>query len=131
MEKLTKCNEETGSKVIGFIQHCYLLLVAVVGWVFFRAADLPYACKFLARMFGCLKAEFVPYSVGHYITPWTCMVFVAGAVLSTGIAKNILSWGEENAVLRCCRYFYILLLLFFSVMFLAGNTYNPFIYFRF
>lgn len=32
--------------------HAYTLLIVMIGWVFFRSQDLPYAIDFIGRLFG-------------------------------------------------------------------------------
>ena len=48
--------------------HVYLLLVVMIGWVFFRAETLPGAIAFLKAMAG-LRGGADAYTLGWYLTP--------------------------------------------------------------
>ncbi|MFT5114306.1 MAG: alginate O-acetyltransferase complex protein AlgI [Parasphingorhabdus sp.] len=122
------------------IRHAYLILVVLIGWVFFRAETLPYALEFIASMFG-----FGDRSNDGYF-----MVFVTPKLaLVLGIAVFICAWpalgnwskrlcdltkndsGATSSSICILRDIAIVGLLFLSAVFVTAQSYNPFIYFRF
>lgn len=117
-----------------FIQTIYTLLVVMVGWVFFRADDLTAALAYLHRMF-------VPYnmeSYGKYLSNEFVYVaiiaFVAcgfGALAYKKLFETVKKVQIGELVLKVVNPVFCIFIAYFSVLLLASNTYNPFIYFRF
>jgi len=118
------------------ISHFYVLLVVVVGWVFFRAETLNGAIGYLSVMFGFGSSGTAILMSGELLQNNVIITFIAGIVLSTPI---YLSTGRffnaKYANLKTLRelvlFFAILALFALSTLSIASGTYNPFIYFRF
>jgi alginate O-acetyltransferase complex protein AlgI len=120
------------------LRHSYLLLVVMVGWVFFRADTLPSAIGFLAAMFGLADAtQPTPFTLAFYLTPELWLALVAGVIGSTPIVPALARWREalanrwRAAGLDVMATTVLMLILVASIMQMAARTYNPFIYFRF
>ena len=120
------------------LRHVYLLLVVMVGWVFFRADTLPIAMSFLRTMFGLQTAtEPTPFLLGWYLTPELWLALAAGIVGSAPVIPALSTW--RSARLRAWRAFgfdaaataSLMLILGAAIMQMAARSYNPFIYFRF
>jgi len=120
------------------LRHVYLLLVVMIGWVFFRADTLPTAMAFLRTMFGLQSpAEPTPFTLGWYLTPELWLALLLGVVGSAPLIPALSYWRKKH--LTSWRAFgfdaaataSLMFVLAVSVMQLAANTYNPFIYFRF
>lgn len=116
------------------LQSVYTLLIVIVAWVFFRAENLGNACDYLSRMF-------VPYDMASY-SKYLSNEFVYVAVLafvSCGFGtmfyqKVFAALRRENwgaMLLKVVNPAFCAVIAYFSVLLLASNTYNPFIYFRF
>jgi alginate O-acetyltransferase complex protein AlgI len=120
-------------------RHVYVLLVVMVGWVFFRADTLPQAAAFLTAMAGWGAAEPTPYAPAYYLTPELWLALAAGVVAATPVLPAISRWrARAEAAASGPRLAWALgetaalgLLMLASVMQVAARTYNPFIYFRF
>ncbi len=123
-------------------RHCYVLLVVLIGWVFFRADNLHEALLYLQKMFI--------YSSDGVLHPWiinkvdaqVLVILLVGFLLSTPLYPTIrksLSTLDFTAgfpaIVRGGAdtvYLVNLLLVFaMSILALASGAYNPFIYFRF
>ena len=127
LEKILNVEKKTFSVVEKIFMHIYLLLVVVVGWVFFRAENFTNAWMFLKKMFA----------VSGWGSPSLPIsgLFVAAAVFavffSTALPRKIYNKFSSNWIALliwravCCG------LLFLVLLRLAGASYNPFIYFRF
>ncbi|MDA0095417.1 hypothetical protein OFR75_10305 [Brachyspira hyodysenteriae] len=113
-----------------FINHIYVILVFVLGWVLFRANDLTHALELYKVMFSYQESIF---TVRYFFYPQTQVCFIFG-ILFTGLFQSIFTKIKEAVfstkvyVLESIIQF---ILLFICIMYLVNGTYNPFIYFRF
>lgn len=125
----------------GPFRHVYLLLVVMIGWVFFRADTLPGALAFFEALAGRSPAAPTPFAVQWYLTSELWLALVAGAIGSTPIVPALGRWCDRKRAATPGRGFEwtvgfagtatLLLLLFGSILQVAAHTYDPFIYFRF
>ena len=122
-----------------WLRHVYLLLVVMVGWVFFRAERLDQALQFLATMFGA-GAPSVLHPVGLYVDNRIALALVLGVAGSLPWLPALRARHERRLAegrmagglaLEALGLALIVLLLLLSSLELASNSYNPFIYFRF
>ena len=123
------------------IRHAYLLLVVMVGWVFFRANTLPDALAFLAAMAGRGATAPTPFAVQWYLTPALRLALAAGVIGSLPIGPALARWRERTVAgaedsgaswgFAAASASAIALVLVASIVQIAARTYNPFIYFRF
>ncbi|HEX4339035.1 MAG TPA: MBOAT family O-acyltransferase [Polyangiaceae bacterium] len=125
------------------LRHAYLLLVVIVGWVFFRTDSLASAWTYLEAMAGHAHGTGRVFRLSQYLND---EVLLATAVGVVGAAP-VLPWlgglragwvsgeGPRRAALRVGWDVLALsatgLVLLGSAALLASGTYNPFIYFRF
>ena len=123
------------------LRHLYLMLVVMVGWVFFRADTLSGAAAFLKAMAGVGPALPTAYTIAWYLTPELWLALAAGLIGSTPIVPALGRWrdrwvegGPRLALasgLGALGTAALMLLLVASMMQIAARSYNPFIYFRF
>ncbi len=113
------------------VRHIYLLLVVMIGWVFFRAETLPGAIAFLSAMAGRSPAMPTPYGVMWYLTPELWLAIGAGAIGSIPWVPALAREQEHSWALGLASTAALAVLLLASIMQVAARTYNPFIYFRF
>lgn len=106
----------------------FTFVLVLISWVFFRAADLGHAGRYLAAMFGLGAASPQTALIGGLIDrPYTFLALgVAGIVTfaapqSWDLSRS-LTWGKA---------FYALALLILSLVVLGTQGFNPFIYFIF
>ncbi|HWE31764.1 MAG TPA: MBOAT family protein [Polyangia bacterium] len=116
------------------LRHGYTLLIVLVGWVFFRAETIQQAAAYLRAMGGATSAHSTDL-VG-YLSIRVRLAFVLATLGATlplarwrdriaphrGVAQ--LGWHLSGAVIG-------LAVLALTMSFVASETYNPFIYFRF
>ena len=79
------------------LRHAYVLIVVMVGWVFFRAETLPAAIGFLEAMAGARAVTPGIYTLGWYLTPDVSIALVAGAIGSTPIVPALAAWHDRVA----------------------------------
>ena len=113
-----------------FLNHIYVILVFVLGWVLFRANDLKHALELYKLMFSYKESIF---TVRYFFYPQTLVCFIFG-ILFSGLFQSIFPkireaiFSNRVYVLESIIQF---ILLFICIMYLVNGTYNPFIYFRF
>jgi alginate O-acetyltransferase complex protein AlgI len=118
------------------VQHFYVLLIVMIGWVFFRADSFAYSSKYIQTLFGFNGTQAIDNSTFLYLNDYG-YVFVMGIVFSMPVfdwLKGVF-YREDTFMGRWALpiispVFYMGLLLLVT-MFLVNSTYNPFIYFRF
>jgi len=119
-------------------RHLYALFVVMIGWVIFRADNFAVAANYLYTMSG-LEYATETQPLMRYATDQVLCAILSGVICSTPV------WGRLRAQLasatadrpvplaigHALETLGVLVLFFLSVVWLAGETYNPFIYFRF
>jgi alginate O-acetyltransferase complex protein AlgI len=125
------------------LRHAYGVLTVMVGWVFFRAADLTHAVSFLDAMFSLRYSGFDYFRMTFLSRQLMAAVIigVAGSVpvpacvkaLRDRIAVSGKPWlsGFCDAQVSIWTVVFILFVFMASVMELAMSTYSPFIYTKF
>lgn len=113
------------------LQHFYVLLVVVLGWVFFRAETMGDAFIYIKSLIGLNNGDNNIAFI--YLNPYTIIMLVLALVFAMPVRKkyallwvNSLKWTHSFI-----RYSFYLALFLLSVVELAQSSYNPFIYFRF
>ena len=126
------------------VRHGYALLVVMAGWVLFRAGSFGQAIHILSKMMGIAAAGSPGQNLSRYCSRelvWSILFGVVFAMPSwrwiQGLARRAqqrMPGGLQPAALAAGQAVELLLvtaLLLVSAAWLAGGTYNPFIYFRF
>ncbi|THB78236.1 MAG: MBOAT family protein [Desulfobulbaceae bacterium] len=136
-------------KVFGWlpalVKHCYVILVVIVGWVFFRAETLEHALAYLQAMLSPGRVPFYNSQVFLHINLEFWVVFWIGIICSApvyrlvvsafrvcgnkfdnGCSGTIISGGFSIASVGYFSFVFL-----YSVASLMGGAYNPFLYFRF
>ena len=120
------------------LRHLLVLLVVLFGWVLFRFENLSQLGTALGGMFGLNRNAFTNLETGlMFKNNVFFLIFCCIAVTPVGkLLSNMLKNASKGSVIG--TYIYgvwdvvcPLLLVFLSTMALAGNSYNPFLYFQF
>ncbi len=119
-------------RVHPFISHFYVMLVVIIGWVFFKSDDLSYALSFLHRMFipssgNVVMNEYLSLFHLNFSTLFFCFIAIIFCLPSHRYIKK---WLESKNIIFINQLVLIILLLV-SIIHLTTDTYNPFIYFKF
>lgn len=113
------------------LQRVYVMSVVAIGWVFFRANDFTHGGAYLRALVS--KTFLTPLDMIR-LTNKEFLFFSVLAVALSGLVEMPKSglWVKTKKKLRrgAGGFFYFLLPLL-VILYLAGNTHNPFIYFRF
>jgi alginate O-acetyltransferase complex protein AlgI len=116
------------------LRHLYLILVVMVGWVFFRSPDLPYALNYMQVMFG-LTAGKQFYTAQMYPLSLIAVLVTVGTIASICKREDFNRVFETASnvplVTKSLKYSAYILLFAVCTFLLVVSRHNPFIYFRF
>lgn len=122
------------------VRHAYLISAVFLGWVLFRADDIPHALNYYAALFGVSEVAAIGHLPQLNMNLLLVMLFAyliaIGALQRLGqVSKKITTVAIfKNAQLiyhNGVHWLTLVILLLLSVTELLGSNYNPFIYFRF
>lgn len=124
------------AKAIGRI---YTLFVVFFGWIIFRFTDISMAKAMLKAMFGLYGNAFTNLEtntvlLNNYLFLLVCIL--ACTPMIKLFAEKLKNKGLQGSIgytyiYNVCNIVIPVILLFLSTIALIGNSYNPFIYFRF
>lgn len=122
-------------KIPAIFSHIYTMFFVIVSWILFAVEDAHALGNYLKTMFGLGGTSFFDKRAGYYLVNYIG-IFLIALIACTPILKKIQQWIQtkkklavlyELAVLPAA----VLILFVISVAFLAGESFNPFLYFRF
>ena len=121
-------------KKFPLLSHIYLLLVVVIGWVFFRVESLQQAMNIAARM--VMPWQYTLFDATElmlYFSARKVIVVLCGIVGAGLIQQIAIKWPSVKSRWQhsCAETVFCAFVLFYSILQLVSGTYNPFIYFRF
>ena len=118
-------------KLPKFFRHVYALLLIIIGWVIFASDDVSVLLPYLGSLFGANGAV---GGMDVYTLVTKAVLIVICCVASTELPKRLFGTMtgkmNEKAVFTVKSVLTIVLLTL-SMIFLIGDSYNPFLYFRF
>jgi alginate O-acetyltransferase complex protein AlgI len=126
------------------VGHFYALLVVMCGWVLFRSDTLAQAGWFFKTMSGFAAATEAGHPLGRYVSNQVLSAIVLGGIFSGPTWPRLKAWLAKlpdlapaairpalRATGRLAEIILLAALLLVCAAWLAGGTYNPFIYYRF
>lgn len=111
-------------KAPNFIKHIYALFFIIIGWVIFEF-NVKEIGPFLGAMFNF--KNFASNETVFYLKEYGFFI-ILGAVISVGALKKLIDKERKTTYVEIIFIFVLLLLV---TMALIGESYNPFLYFRF
>lgn len=119
------------------LKHIYLLLIIMIGWVFFRSGSISEALNILKTMFGFnglpLWSVYIPQFINDYWYILFPAIIFSLPILDL-IKKQLPSFNEKidtSIIFNICKTIILLTLFSLVVLTLINSTYNPFLYFNF
>ena len=113
------------------VQHLYSLLLIMLGWIIFALTDFSAIGGYFAALFGAHGG--LDSSTMYLLTSNLILLVIAGfastrlpAKLAAGFVQRLTPAGQT--AVKCIFYTGVLLM---CIAFLVGDSYNPFLYFRF
>ena len=115
-------------KLPAFVGHIYTIFLVIIGWTIFAQTDLSMLLSYLGKMFG-VGTHFIDGNFIYYVS-CNAVLFILLIICSMNHHKLL----EKISFLKNHYWWRIpvmLVLLLVSFAFLVGDSYNPFLYFRF
>lgn len=117
--------------------HIYAMAAVVFGWLLFRSENLSEVWLLLRSMAGTAEVAPAARSLAIDANPVLLCAVAVGAAIATGIPARVCACVSSRlercapALLAAARWSFATVAALFSILLLAGGSYNPFIYFRF
>ena len=121
------------TKMPTVLRRIYTLLVVMLGFVLFNAADLKEALTDIGGLVGIGGVPLVSAETLYYLRSYA-VVLVLGLVGCTPLVKNAvtrLSAGKLSKVMAIAEPVVLIALLILCTAYLVDGSFNPFLYFRF
>ena len=113
-----------------FVGHVYTCFCFVMGWVLFAITDLGALGAYVGHMFSGTFAD----STTAYLLRCGWLLLVLAVIGCTSLPKRLWEKWEQAlspALSDGLRTVWVVVVLLVSMAFLVGDSYNPFLYFRF
>jgi alginate O-acetyltransferase complex protein AlgI len=104
------------------------LFFLMIGWVFFRSADLAQALHFLATMFGFSHPDMTYYDLVDYLDARTVCFFLIALLFAFLPFERFSMRLDRQPLARAAG---AVLIFLYAAAILSVYSFNPFIYFRF
>lgn len=112
------------------LRHLYLIVLVVIGWVFFNAHDLSHAINYIKTMFSYNGREYIDYVI--YMDRQYMICLILGIIFSMPIMdwiKNKVLYG--NRVFDLVNDIVLVFMFILAISCMHGAGFSPFLYFRF
>ena len=134
-----------------WIGHLYSMFLVVIGWTIFAQTDMQQLGRYLKVMFGVGATAGVDSDFFYFLSCNAVLLVLLvlcsidhrgwmGRLASRGKKievrgqtkeESVFSWGKDSLAWTAVKPFLMVVLLVLSFAFLVGDSYNPFLYFRF
>ena len=112
------------------LRRVYVMLIVILGFVLFNAADLGQAISDIKGLFGFGAVPFVN-SATLYALRSNAMLFIVCLVGCTPLVRNGAQKLEGKAIAAVLEPALLIVLLLLCTAYLVDGSFNPFLYFRF
>ncbi|NRD22030.1 MBOAT family protein [Winogradskyella litoriviva] len=118
-------------KIPSVFSHIYLILIVMLSWVLFRCESIEHALYYYKSLFSFTTPLNNDY-LNFYLTVEVIISMVLGILFSLQLHKFFKDYKPFNPLIKNIIDTSVIALLFILNMFyIANESYNPFIYFRF
>ena len=119
-------------KIPVWAQHAYLIVVMLVGWVLFYFVDLGVGMTYIGMMFGVGVTAFIDPITWIHIRS-NIFFIVMAVLLSTPFLVKIKTMivSRFDIFKSDLHVVWNIIMVFLATTMLVGQSYNPFLYFRF
>jgi alginate O-acetyltransferase complex protein AlgI len=119
-------------KIPALFSHLYLIFAALIGWVFFYFEDFGRLSEMLGALFGQGARPLFDTELGFVLMNnlfWLVLAIAFCAPILPAIKKRAEGWNQ--AAVTVAQSVLCLVMLGASTAMLVGESYNPFLYFKF
>jgi alginate O-acetyltransferase complex protein AlgI len=113
-------------------RHLYVILLFILGWVFFRMGTVTAIGHFMGALFGGYGAgRLDPLILTQILQPKYILAFIAGIIGASPFVSNLFAAGKENRAISIIRDALLVIVFLLSVNALLMGSFTPFIYAQF
>ncbi|WP_250674638.1 MBOAT family O-acyltransferase [Paraclostridium ghonii] len=115
------------------IRHIYLILVVMIGWIFFRADNFLYAFGYIKVLFGINENPMYNSFTLTYLNDYVYIIVLSilFSIPIVSIIKKKLDRFSNYHMYYITKSIIFMSMFTFIIIKLVNSTYNPFLYFRF
>ena len=117
-------------KLPNLLQHVYVLLVVILGFVLFNAESLTQAGSDLMALFGCADLPMTSAETLYYLKSYS-LLFLVGCLGATPVMKHLAQWTSGTKIGSVLELLTLAVLLLVCTGYLVDGSFSPFLYFRF
>jgi alginate O-acetyltransferase complex protein AlgI len=117
-------------KLPATVRRCYVMVIVVLGFVLFNAADLSQVVSDLKGIFGLGGVPFVNSDTMYHLQG-NAVLFLASFIGATPLVKRLAEKFSGKAVGLVLEPVLLVTLLLICTAYLVDGSFNPFLYFRF
>ena len=117
-------------KLPTLLRRGYVLLVVVLGFVLFNAADLSQTVSDIAGMFGFGGVPLVSEPALYYLRSYA-VVFLISLIGATPIVRDMARKLSKKPIGAVLEPIVLIMMLLVCSAYLVDGSFNPFLYFRF
>lgn len=118
----------------GLLKHVYVMLLVIISFVIFNAADMTEAFVYIGGMFGAGGVPVASAEAVYYFKSNLAVLLIA-VVGATPFCKNFVAKIRENKtgalILEVLEPMVLVGLMLLVTAYLVDGSFNPFLYFRF
>lgn len=119
------------NRLPGFIQHIYLMIIVIFGWVIFSQPNLTSAIQYIKIMLGIGTYSLYNGYTSFYISQYGLILIVA-IIASIPIVKYIKKISNKTMkIIVVSKPILVIVSFLLVTIYLVNSTFNPFIYFNF
>ncbi len=114
------------------LKHGYFFIVILISWVFFRSETLSYALNYLSLMFGLSSPELVYRQIEFFLRNDILLALIFGIFISIKLPQILYQrLYKEFPIISSLQLPGLIIILILSIIVIASQTFQSFIYFRF
>lgn len=114
-----------------FIQHIYLMIIVILGWVIFSQPNLTSAIEYIKIMLGIGNYPLYNGYTNFYISQYGLILIVA-IIASIPVVKYIKKISNKTMkIIVVSKPILVIVSFLLVTIYLVNSTFNPFIYFNF
>lgn len=117
-------------KMPAFISNIYTMFFIVIGWVFFDTDTLKDSMIYIGNMFK-LNGNIGYDNLSLYLINTNMIFLVIAIICSTPLFKNLMNTLKKNIIGKAIVISIYVGIIIVATSLLVGESYNPFLYFRF
>ncbi len=115
-------------KVPRFLRHLYTMITVMIGWIIFRADNLEQAIRYIRGLFQYTKGDIV--DTIYVLNSEQIVMLLIGLLLTIPIYK-IFEKKTNKGNFVIIQDVILTSIFLLAILYLVGNNFSPFLYFRF